>query len=96
MRKITTVERALNSIGKKCFIDFYKDFETCTNKDALSQKLLMNNPNAKSLQAQITRINYAQWIFANKKEAEALNIIIKSNRLDKETRRQASEYLSSL
>ncbi|PNT92249.1 hypothetical protein [Clostridium thermosuccinogenes] len=93
---MTTIERALNSIGKKCFVDYYEDFRSCTDKDALARKLLANNKNATSLSAQMTRINYAQWIFENKKEKEALDIIIRSNRLDDITIKKAREYLDSL
>lgn len=59
---MTTVERALNSIGKKCFIDYYEDFRCCTDKNALTQKILANNKNTTSPSAQMTRINYAQWM----------------------------------
>lgn len=93
---MTTVERALNSIGKKCFIDYYEDFRNCTDKNALAQKLLENNKNATSPSAQMTRINYAQWIFDNNKEKEALIIIISSNRLDDNTKKKAREYFNSL
>jgi hypothetical protein len=93
---MTTVKRALNSIGKKCFIDHYEDFENCTDKNALSQNLLKNNKNATSPLAQMTRINYAQWIFDNNKEKEALGIIIDSNRLDDVTKKKAREYFENL
>lgn len=93
---MTTVERALNSIGKKCFIDYYEYFRSCTDKNTLSQKLLANNKNATSLLAQMTRINYAKWIFDNNEEKEALTIIINSNRLDDVTRKKAREFFNSL
>ena len=64
---MTTVERALNSIGKKCFIDYYEDFKNCNDKEVLARKLLTKNRNATSITAQLTRINYAQWIFDNHK-----------------------------
>lgn len=93
---MTTVERALNSIGKKCFVGYYEEFRSCTDKKALAKKLLENNANATSSSAQMTRINYAQWIFDNNKEQEALNIVINSNRLDEDTKRKARAYLNSL
>lgn len=93
---MTTVERALNSIGKKCFINYYEEFQSYTDKNALAKQLLANNKNATSLSAQMTRINYAQWIFDNKKEKEALSLIIKSNRLDEATKKTAREYLNNL
>ena len=93
---MTTVKRALNSVGKKCFIDYYEDFRSCTDKNALTEKLLANNKNSTSPPAQMTRINYAQWIFDNNKEKEALSIIIISNRLDDVTRKKAKEYFDNL
>jgi len=93
---MTTVKRALNSIGKKCFIDYYEDFRDCTDKQALAKKLLDNNEKATSLSAQMTRINYAQWIFDNKKEKEALSMIIGSDRIDDAAREKAKAYYNSL
>ncbi len=93
---MTTVERALNSIGKKCFIDYYDEFKYCNDKEVLARKLLTNNSNATSITAQMTRINYAQWIFDNHKEKEALSIIINSNRLDDVTKRKAREFYNAI
>lgn len=93
---MATLERALNSIGKKCFIDYYEDFKTCKDKEVLACKLLMNNSNATSVAAQVTRINYAQWIFKNKKEREALSIIINSNRVDDVTKKKARKIYDGI
>lgn len=93
---MTAVIRALNSIGKKCFIDYYEDFRNCSDINALAQRLFANNKNATSFLAQMTRIHYAQWIFENQKEKEALNIIIKSDRLDQITKNKARNYFKSL
>jgi len=76
---MTTIERALNSIGKRCFIRYYNDFRRCSDKKALARKLLTENPGARSQQAQMTRVNYAAWIFQNELEREALRIVIQSN-----------------
>ena len=93
---MTTVERALNSIGKKCFVDYYEDFRDCFDKAALARKLLANNKSATSITAQMTRVNYAKWIFENHKEKEALSIIISSKRLDETTRARARVLLREL
>lgn len=87
------LERALNSIGKKCFVDYYYDFKNNSNDNLLSNKLLSENKNATSLQAQKTRIYYANLIFENNLEKEALSIISSSSRLDKETIKKAKELL---
>lgn len=93
---MTTVERALNSIGKKCFISYYNDFKNCNDIKAFASKLLENNSNATSINAQITRINYAKWIFDSHQEKEALNLIINSKRSDDITIRKAIEYYNAL
>ena len=91
---MTTLERALNSIGKQCFVENFKLFKTCTDKKALAQILLENNPNATSLTAQLTRVNYACWIFDNNLEKEALKIILSSNRLSSSIQSKAKLLLS--
>lgn len=83
------LDRALNSIGKKSFVDYFFDFKTSTNDDLLAKKLLSENKNATSFNAQKTRIYYAKLIFENNKEKEALKIIVSSSRLDKDTRDKA-------
>lgn len=88
---MTTVNRALNSIGKKCFVDYYYQFKDCVNKNYLAQSLLKENLSATSLSAQLTRINYAQWIFENFLEKETLDIIIQSSRLDAQTIQRAKQ-----
>lgn len=42
---MTTIERYLNSIGKKFFIVYYENFRSRTNKNELTQKLLTNIKN---------------------------------------------------
>ena len=93
---MTTVERALNSIGKKCFVEYYEAFRSCTDKEALADRLLANNKNASSKLAQMTRINYARWIFENHHEKEALTIILHSKRLDDVTIDKAKTYYYAL
>ena len=78
------VVRLLNSIGKKIFINYYKDFKNVSDKKALAIKLLRENPNASTLTGQITRISCAVRIFDNQLQIEALNIIINA-RLDDAT-----------
>ena len=92
---MTNVIRALNSIGKKCFVDYYYQFKECVNKHDLAQKLLKDNSSASSFSAQLTRINYAQWIFDNSQENEALKIIIESKRLGHETILQAQRIYNA-
>lgn len=90
---MTTLTRALNSIGKKCFVDYFYDFKDCDDKIVLANKLLSENLKVTSLLAQMTRINYARWIFENGAEEEALSYIIASDRIDDVTRKKAKVLL---
>lgn len=92
---MTTAARALNSIGKKCFVEYYYQFRDCVNKYDLAQTLLRDNVSASSLSAQMTRIHYAKWIFENSLEKEALDIIIHSPRLDLQTIQSAKQIYNS-
>ena len=91
---MTTLTRALNSIGKKCFIDYYDQFQSCTDTQDLARTLLRDNPHASSLSAQRTRIKCAKWIFENHLETEALNRILHSARLDPQTLETAKQLLN--
>ena len=86
------VNRMLNSVGKKVFVDYYYEFKDLKmDKDVLAQKLLDENPNARKLSGQFVRINFARKIFSNNLQKEALNIIINSNRLDEDTIKKTME-----
>ena len=85
--------RKLNSIGKKCFVDNYHEFKNCTDNLSLANKLLNENPKATSVDAQLTRISNAKFIFKNNLEHEALNIIINSNRMDSNTIKEVKSLL---
>lgn len=86
------VNRMLNSVGKKIFIDYYYEFKNFNmDKDILAQKLLEENPKARKLSGQFIRISFARKIFSNNMQKEALGIIINSNRLDKDTLKKAIE-----
>ena len=91
-----TVVRALNSVGKQCFVKYYDRFKTCTDKQALAEALLRDNPRASSLSAQLTRINAAQWIFENGLEFEALDLILRSARIDVPTAEKARKLRESI
>ena len=93
---MVTLERALNSIGKQCFVDNYEAFRTCSDKKQLAQKLLSENLRAYSLSAQLSRINYAKWIFDSHREKEALLLIIRSGRLNNDTIKKARDILSGI
>lgn len=98
------LNRLLNTVGKKSFVDFYQEYqELYLKKDkllmdlklSLAKKLLDNNPDAEEESGQITRINAAIRIFKFGWEKEALNIIVNSKhfRITKEIKQKASELL---
>lgn len=91
-----TVSRALNSVGKQCFVKYYDRFQTCTDKQALAEALLRDNPRASSLSTQLTRINAAQWIFENGLEREALDLVLQSVRIDAQTAEKARRLRESI
>ncbi len=87
--------RVLNSIGKSIFVNYYYGFKSHTSGNDLAQTLLEENPRAKSLQAQQTRVSKAKQIFNAQLEKEALKIIIASKRLDAHTIKKAYEILKT-
>ncbi|MEY8304559.1 hypothetical protein [Anaerosalibacter bizertensis] len=88
------VNRMLNSVGKKIFVDHYYEFKDLNiSKDLLAKKLLEENPNSKKLSGQLIRISFARKIFANNLQKEALEIILNSNRLDEKTIKKAEEII---
>lgn len=88
------VNRMLNSVGKKIFVDHYYEFKDLNiSKDLLAKKLLEENPNARKLSGQFIRISFARKIFANNLQKEALEIILNSNRLDEKTIKKAEEII---
>jgi hypothetical protein len=75
---MSNLERKLNSVGKRIFVAYFKEFKTCSDKNALANKLLEENPNAHAISGQKARISCAKWIFEQHLEKSALNIIIDS------------------
>ncbi|WP_075619812.1 hypothetical protein [Paenisporosarcina indica] len=84
------LEKKLRSIGKEIFVEYFEEFRNVTNDSGeLANKLLKENPNANSLDAQKTRISNARKIFEFKMEKVALDNIIKSGRLKDDIREKA-------
>lgn len=82
------LKKALNSVGKSSFIKYYYEYKAYADapsegkKQELAKRLLSENPNAKAIEGQFIRIDYATSIFNNKAEKEALTIILESNVTD--------------
>lgn len=89
-----TLERALNTIGKSCFLKYYNEFRDCNDNKKLAKKLFAENDLATSEQAQLARVYCGKWIFENNLEKDALRIIIESKRMDESYKKIAIELLN--
>ncbi|QOR36886.1 hypothetical protein IMX26_08795 [Clostridium sp. 'deep sea'] len=91
---MSDINRWLNSVGKKIFVDYYYNFKQINlDKNTFAQRLLEENPNATRISGQLTRISCAQRIFRNNLQIEALLLIIDSNRLSNATINKARAIL---
>ena len=75
--------RALNSIGKRCFVTYYEAFKNLNNSTEQLIELLMQNESYEESGCK-TRISQSRRIFLERKETDALDIIIESIRLEPE------------
>ncbi|WP_033541887.1 hypothetical protein [Planococcus sp. CAU13] len=103
---MSTVDRALKSIGKANFVEYFKDYKELafskekisgSDKMPLAQKLLENNPNASKLSGQLIRISSAIGIFKNGWEVEALKEVISSTHpsITKEIKEEAAALINN-
>ena len=81
--------RQLQSIGKKNFVEYY-DLLKDTNSPQNKRALVNANFNKSSVD---TIVSHARNIFLNKKNIEALRIIIDSNKVDSNLRNKATQLL---
>lgn len=76
--------RILNSIGKKCFVDYYYDLKEKSSFDVLPIEYTINSKKS--------RQSHANWIFENKLQLNALVICLKAN-IDQSTKDNALNIL---
>lgn len=89
-----STERLLQSVGKRIFVEYYHEFMSDKlTKEALAEKLLRENINAKKLSGQFTRINCAKRIFKDNLHIESLNIIISFKNLNSSIKNKAAQLL---
>ena len=81
--------RVLNSVGKSTFVKYYYNFKNLSRDECVSRFEEDYTDKAKS-----TRTGHAQRIFRENKHIEALEIIIKSDRVDFITHSRAKEILA--
>lgn len=87
------LENALKSIGKKSFVEDYNvycnpSFTSTKKIEILSKKYSQNGAGI--------RVSFAEDIFKEGKQKEALEIIINSPRISNEVKKQAKEILIDL
>lgn len=76
-----TVERLLNSVGKRTFVKYFYNF-----KNQSSNYCIMHFQEDFTDKAKASKTSHAKTIFKENKETEALQLIIKSSRVDEGTR----------
>jgi hypothetical protein len=87
----TDLNRLLTSIGMSTFVKYYDQFR---NQNISDQDMLNRLPQDYTLKARRTRVSKARRIFRERLELEALNAILRANKVDEETRRLATEILN--
>ena len=80
--------RVLNSVGKSTFVKYYYNFKNLSRDECVSMFEEDYTDKAKS-----TRTGHAQRIFRENRHKDALEIILKSDRVDYITRSKAKEIL---
>ena len=82
------MERLLNSVGKMCFVEYFVKFK---NQSIQSSELveILHEENGYSIKACQTRVSKARKIIENGRSCDALEIIIKAQRVDESTRLKA-------
>lgn len=87
-----TVDDYLKSVGKKCFIKYYKLFQDFNvNRQLLINQLKKENLSSASCD---TKASDGRQIFIKNLEFQALEKIINSKRLDSETKEKAQKLLN--
>ncbi|WP_419882823.1 hypothetical protein ACN6MY_03890 [Peribacillus sp. B-H-3] len=87
------LEKSLKSIGKKSFVEdynIYRDFNMTTNEKVvkLAEKYTASGA--------AIRVSFANDIFKDKKQEDALRIIIDSPRISENVKALARKYLFEL
>lgn len=91
------VSRLLGSVGMRSYVINYYDYKNSNlDKKEFAKKLLNENPRAKSIDAQITRISKARKLFDNNQEIIALQLVVDSDssQIDIELKKKAQEIIN--
>lgn len=92
--KYTNLDKTLSAIGKAVFVKFYYEFkDTTIPNEQLIEKILRENPTSHSPR-QGFRIPRAHHVFETGQELDALELIIKCDRVDPNAKEKAKEILA--
>ena len=83
-----TLERLLNSVGKRTFVKYYYNFRDCSREYCISNFEEPFTEKAKS-----SRTSHAKAIFNNGGEKDALILISKSKKVEKSVSERATQIL---
>ncbi|MEH7223859.1 hypothetical protein V7112_08560 [Bacillus sp. JJ1566] len=88
--KKTQLDEAIKSIGKKSFVE---DYEVYSNSN-LSKEEKVNELSKKySRNGSLIRVSFAEKIFGNSMQLEALNLIVTSPRVSEEIKHKAKNII---
>lgn len=89
------LQRALNSVGKTCFVKYYEEFASDKPLEDIVELLLNNEGYTET--ASRTRVNNARRIIRQGLSAEALGLVISSNHalVTEEIKQKATKVLES-
>ena len=89
------LKRTLQSVGMKCFIQYYDLF---SSKDAYREDIIetLEIENDFTENSCISRTIHAQRVFRENAEKDALKLIISASRVDPETRENAEKIYAKL
>ena len=83
--------RSLNSIGKRSFVE---DYAIYSDPNLTKEKKVNKLTELYSLNGATIRVSYAEKIFLNKKQVDALKIVINSPRTSALIREKAKQLIA--
>ncbi len=89
------LQRAIQSVGKGCFVKYYKQFKDASRSNEDLIDLLMKNEKYTET-ASATRVSKSRSIINAQRAKDVLIDITKSERLDDEVKAKARELLREL
>jgi len=89
------LDRSLRSIGKECFVKYFKQFSDMRIKDYQLIDILMKNEGYTEIGCK-TRVSQSRRIIREGRVIDALKEIIASERLSERVRQEAADLVKSI